>query len=495
MDGTIISILIIALGLLALWVLNLRRRSVELKAAYDRVLSSFHELDEQAKLIVKTDLELNTAQEELDKRLNGLDALQKTSRELSTTLDENEIFQRLNQSVLTELGLEKFLIFILDKDHVLQPKVDFGFPEEETITITGRIQHEQPQIMKLLKEEHVVSSVRSSQTVTERIRNIFHLKQFIMTPIIAQTKVLGFIFAGNESEAFAITEGDEELVSILADQVGHAVENARLFEQVYRSSQFLEMKVQERTRQLSHALEELKTISKAKSDFISAVSHELRTPLTSIKGYSSLLIAGKLGDVSKGVRERLEKINKHSDNLVQLINNLLDIARIELGKTTMNLSKNHDLRLMVESVRDLLTPQLRSKNIHFATTVGDQVPFVDLDHNQIERVLINLVNNAIKFTPENGSITVTITSDEKKITCAVTDTGIGMKKEDMELLFTEFYRVENDINNSVNGSGLGLALCKKIIQAHNGKIWVESEPGRGSTFYFTLPLDETENSS
>ena len=113
MDGTIISILIIALGLLALWVLNLRRRSVELKAAYDRVLSSFHELDEQAKLIVKTDLELNTAQEELDKRLNGLDALQKTSRELSTTLDESEIFQRLNQSVLTELGLEKFLIFIL----------------------------------------------------------------------------------------------------------------------------------------------------------------------------------------------------------------------------------------------------------------------------------------------------------------------------------------------------------------------------------------------
>lgn len=495
MDGTVISILIIAAGLLALWALNLRRRAWRWKNSYERVLSSFHEIDEQAKLIVKTDLELNKAQEELDKRLNGLDALQKTSRVLSTTLDEAEIFQRLNQPVLSELGLEKFLIFILDKDHVLQPKVDFGFTDEETRTIALLIRHEQPQIMKLLKEEHIISSIRSSPTVRERTRDIFHLKQFIMTPIIAQTKMLGFIFTGNESENFAVTQGDEELVSILADQVGHAVENARLFEQVYRSSQFLEMKVQERTKQLSQALENVKTISKAKSDFISAVSHELRTPLTSIKGYSSLLIAGKLGDVSQGVRERLEKINKHSDNLVQLINNLLDISRIESGKTAMNLSKQQDMRMMIDSVRDILTPQLRAKNIQFKTVVQDAVPLVNIDYNQIERVLINLVGNAIKFTPDNGSISVIISSDGGRATCAVTDTGIGMKKEDMELLFTEFYRIENDINNSANGSGLGLALCKKIVEAHAGRIWVESEIGKGSTFYFTLPLDTSKNSS
>ena len=143
--------------------------------------------------------------------------------------------------------------------------------------------------------------------------------------------MLGIIFAGNRGDAFPVTEGDEELISILADQIGQAVENARLFEQVYRSSQALELKVQDRTKQLSSALEEVKKISKTKSEFISAVSHELRTPLTSIKGYAALLIAGKIGEIPDKVKERLEKINKHSDNLVKLINDLLDIARIESG--------------------------------------------------------------------------------------------------------------------------------------------------------------------
>src|SRR6185503_11879573 len=130
---------------------------------------------------------------------------------------------------------------------------------------------------------------------SQKISEVFNVKHFVIAPILAQTLPIGIILAGNPSEAFAVTEGDEELISILGDQIGQAVENARLFEQVYRSSQDLEMKVQDRTKQLSSALEEVQAISRTKSEFISAVSHELRTPLTSIKGYASLLITGKIG--------------------------------------------------------------------------------------------------------------------------------------------------------------------------------------------------------
>ncbi len=304
----------------------------------------------------------------------------------------------------------------------------------------------------------------------------------------------GIIFAGNPGDAFDVTQGDTELISILADQIGQAVENARLFEQAYRAQQALEAKVQERTKQLSSALSDVQTISRNKSEFISAVSHELRTPLTSIKGYAALLIAGTIGEIPLKVKERLEKINKQSDNLVDLINNLLDISRIESGKTEMKLTP-HLIYPIVENVHDLLVPQMKDKNILFVNKIPANSPAVLIDVGQIERVFINLINNAIKFTHDGGSIKLTALSESDKTTFSVSDTGIGISKENINQLFNEFYRIENEINQNVKGTGLGLALCKKIIEAHNGQIWVESQLGKGTTFFFTLPIATKEKHS
>ena len=167
---------------------------------------------------------------------------------------------------------------------------------------------------------------------------------------------------GNRYNAPAVTQGDEELITILAGQIGQSIENAQLFEKVFRSSQELELKVADRTKQLAGALQKVNDISKKKSEFISAVSHELRTPLTSIKGYAAILIAGKIGEVPAAVKERLAKINSHSDNLVSLINNLLDIARIESGRQEMKFAI-YKIKNIVDNVADLLAPQITAKGV------------------------------------------------------------------------------------------------------------------------------------
>lgn len=481
-------ILLIGMGILGFFLVQktqeLQRSSMVLK----KLQRSFSEIDEQAKLIVKTDLELHRARAELDKRLNGLEALQKTSRLMSTTLDQNEIFQRIDQPLITSLGFEKNLILLYTEEKKFQCRVDLGFSKEEITKILKNLNSD-PTLNDSLREGYVFSSVSSVKQRREKITQMFGVEHFILSPIAAQTGMIGLIFVGNRSDASAVTAGDEELISILANQIGQSLENAQLFEQVYRSSQILESRVQERTKQLASALEDVQTISKNKSEFISAVSHELRTPLTSIKGYASLLMSGKLGEISEPIHERLDKINKHSDNLVKLINDLLDISRIESRKTEMRFDRCA-LQPIIENVHDLLTPQLREKNINWLAEVDEATPPVFLDRSHIERVFINLVSNAIKFTPVHGTISIRVRPDNDIIVVQVSDTGIGISAQDIPKLFDEFYRVDNEINQNLKGTGLGLSLVKKIIEAHQGRIWVTSEVNKGTTFHFTLPIEK-----
>jgi signal transduction histidine kinase len=199
-------------------------------------------------------------------------------------------------------------------------------------------------------------------------------------------------------------------------------------------------------------------------------------------------MTGKIGNIPNEVKERLEKINKHSDNLVKLINDLLDIARIESGHSDMKIEE-HNILSIIDIVHDLLTPQLKEKNIQWQVTAPEATPPIKLDRSLIERVFINLIGNAVKFTRENGTISVKIEYDENHMTIHVSDTGIGIKEEDIPKLFNEFYRVENEINANIKGSGLGLSLAKNIIEVHQGTLSVDSKVNEGTTFRFTIPFE------
>ena len=485
--GTLLAILLVVVIYFRVALANREKTIHQLQAAHQKMSRSFNELDEQAKLIVKTDLELNKAQEELDKRLNGLNALQRISRQIGQALNETDIFEKLKGTLFEELGFSKALIVTNDEKQSPQLHIQIGFQEDKIRNIIGKL-FKDDHLKNALQEGRTFSSINASRKIKEDLVEVFETEHFVLTPLVIKNDSLGFIFVGNRYNAPAVTQGDEELIAILAGQIGQAIENAQLFDKVFRSSQELEVKVKERTKQLATALTQVEEINRKKTEFISAVSHELRTPLTSIKGYAAILMAGKIGAVPEAVKERLAKINTHSDNLVGLINNLLDIARIESGRVEMNFAL-HTLKAVIDNVVDLLSPQITAKEIKLKVDIPSQVPEIYVDVSQAERVFINILNNAIKFTPKGGAITLGVLpmAQEGFATFQVVDSGIGIAPADLKKLFSEFFRAENEVNQSVKGTGLGLVLAKNIIGAHHGKIWVNSQLGTGTTFSFTLP--------
>jgi signal transduction histidine kinase len=452
-----------------------------------KLMRSFNELDDQAKMIVRTDLELNKVREETDKRLNSLHALQRTSQQMSRALNKDEIFDRIPTALFENLGFTRVLIASIDDNNHLKVRLNLGYKETQAEAILKEVGTEGT-LNAALQDTRCVSTINGTQKTKEKMGHSFEAEHFIFSPIPVSTGNIGFVFAGNRHNAPQITQADEELITILAGQIGQSIENARLFEKVFHSSQELELKVAERTKQLASALQKVNEISSKKSEFVSAVSHELRTPLTSIKGYAAILMAGKIGEIPEPVKERLAKINTHSDNLVALINDLLDIARIESGRQEMKFAL-HKVKNITENLADLLMPQVTAKGVHLQLRLAPEVEEVYIDMTQAERVFINLLSNAIKFTPQNGTITIAVAPalEDGYAVFSVSDTGIGMPAVDLQNLFSEFFRAENEINQNVKGTGLGLVLAKNIVEAHRGRIWVESKVGSGTTFYFTLP--------
>jgi len=464
----------------------------QLQAAVDNLKRSLDEMDEQAKLIVRTDMELNKTQEELDKKITGLYALQKLSREMSTTLEEPQIFKMIKASYLQELGFEKGCAFLWsEKEKAFTLYLNVGYFEDEIARIKLTVDADKFIYLELIKNAKSLSSNTVGQDIVlvDKINQIFKARAFIISPILPKEGTKGFIFMGTDSLDVAVSEGDEELITILSNQLGQALENARLFEKTWRAQQDLENKVEERTRELKSVLDEVKIISKRKSEFISAVSHELRTPLTSIKGYASILLTGKLGVLPEEARIRLEKLNRHSDELTSLVNDLLDISRIESGKVTMK-KEPCDLKSIANAIFDLLAVQLKDKQIEASASISPEAAVAMADAGQLRRVFINLVGNAVKFTPLNGRITIASRKIDKFVQIDIADNGCGIPEPEQESIFEEFYRIDNAINQEVKGTGLGLSLVKRIIEAHGGKIWVASRPGQGSTFSFTLPVQE-----
>ncbi len=486
---SIVSIIII-LAMLAFLFLQ-SERIKKLRETVANLKKSLDEMDEQAKLIVRTDIELNKAQEELDKKISGLYSLQRLSQAVSTTLEESQIFKMVEASNLEDLGFEKACGFLWsDKDKRFITYLNIGYAKEDVDLINATVNLNKAPYLEMITNNKTVSSVTLKDAfLKEKIISIFKILSFVVSPILPKEGSKGFLFVGTENIDTVIGEGDEELIVILANQIGQALENARLFEQTWKAQQELEKKVEQRTQELKSVLEEVKIVSKRKSDFISAVSHELRTPLTSIKGYASIILAGKLGQLPEEARLRLDKINRHSDELTSLVNDLLDISRIESGKVIMK-SEPLDLGDIAADMLDFFGVQAKEKQVQLSCVIERGAFIVGADPGQIKRVFINLIGNAMKFTPPDGKITISANKIDNLIQVNISDTGCGIPDDAKERIFEEFYRVENAINDQVKGTGLGLSLVKHIVEAHGGKIWVTSKVGSGSTFSFTLQQKE-----
>jgi signal transduction histidine kinase/DNA-binding response OmpR family regulator len=232
-------------------------------------------------------------------------------------------------------------------------------------------------------------------------------------------------------------------------------------------------------------------IADMKNEFVSTVSHELRTPLTSIKGYVDLILDGSAGDINEMQEEFLGIVKENSDRLVELINEMLDISRIESGRVHLKvepLKIAESIDGAVDTFRAVLSQTGRSIDVR----VPEHVPLVVADRDRVGQVLINLISNAIKYSPGGGEVTISATHAGDHVTVSVRDRGLGISREDQKRLFTKFYRVDTAMTREIGGTGLGLSICKTIIELLGGEIGCKSKPGQGSTFWFSLPVASDE---
>jgi signal transduction histidine kinase len=311
------------------------------------------------------------------------------------------------------------------------------------------------------------------------------IRSAVAVPLRARGTVTGVLMVTSRMPR-QFRSDDQQRLSALADQAAIAIENAQLYEEVRRHAAVLEAEVDARTRELQTSNARLKELDRLKSEFVSDVSHELRTPLTSIKGYIDYLLEGIVGELSLPQKDFLTRVKGNIDRLVRLINNLLDLARIEAGQVD-----THPVTLAIAEVAtevlETLRPMAMGKEVDLGLDAPETGGLVRADRDQIAQVLLNLLHNAVKFTPPGGKVRVRVEAQPPgEVLTVVQDTGEGIPMEELARIFDKFHQVSPALAPT-RGSGLGLTIAKKLVELHGGQLWVTSQLGQGSTFGFMLP--------
>ncbi len=260
-----------------------------------------------------------------------------------------------------------------------------------------------------------------------------------------------------------------DLLRTFAAQSALAIQNARLF------------------RELEGKSAELEAASRHKSEFLANMSHELRTPLNAIIGFSEVLSERMFGELNPKQAEYMQDIHASGRHLLSLINDILDLSKIEAGRMELELAR-FSLPAALENALTLVRERAERHGLTIGLTVDPRVGELAGDERKIKQILLNLLSNAVKFTPEGGRVAVAAVPADGFVEVSVTDTGIGIAPEDQEVIFEEFRQAGGDYARKREGTGLGLALARRFVELHGGRIWVKSEVGKGSTFTFTIPV-------
>jgi len=444
------------------------------------------EMEEQTKLIVKTDMDLSQMQEENDKQLICFKTLQRFSQYISAAMEEEKVYQALSVETVRGLGFDVLLVALVGPGGY-RSKVSVGC-EHDGKRDAFLSQSPAELVPYLLQHGLVFSASLTDLPGSARayFEKELRLKSYCVGALRSKSDLLGLVVMGSAQDASA-TGGVKELAEVFVTQLSQSIENIRMFEQTFNSQRELERRVNERTGELQNTMRDLTEANKRKTEFVSAVSHEFRTPLTSIKGYASLLAGGKFGELPPDISMRLNRINDQADALVGMINDLLDIARIESGRVQFQMQRI-DFCEAVRTQADMFFPQLNEKQLTLHLDIPEHAT-VDGDKQMLQRVVMNLLSNAVKFTPAGKNIYVSVKDQGALYRVSVKDEGIGIPASDLENVFKEFFRVNTAEHRAVKGTGLGLSLVVNIVRAHKGKVWVESDTGKGAEFIFLLPKE------
>jgi signal transduction histidine kinase len=339
----------------------------------------------------------------------------------------------------------------------LMTKVQFE-PGRGTVTGRAALEGKVVQIPDILNDPDYVLGGAMREVAARSMLGVPLLRDGIPIGVMVLARFVVWPFSDKQIE----------LITTFADQAVIAIENVRLFDEI-----------QDKSRQLADA-------SQHKSQFLANMSHELRTPLNAILGYTELILDSVYGEMPEKARSVLDRVQRNGRHLLGLINDVLDLSKIEAGQLTLSLS-DYSLKSVIQTVFSAVEPLSKEKQIALKIDVAPELPQGHGDERRLTQVLLNLVGNAIKFT-DSGEVSVKGSSANGSFTVAVHDTGPGISEADQAKLFQEFQQADNSITKKKGGTGLGLAISKRIIEMHGGKIWVESIVGQGSTFSFALPI-------
>lgn len=360
------------------------------------------------------------------------------------------------------------------KDNLLIKTIDNKAPH---------ITHYWPEIFTpVLTKEEALANQKASGIQTS-----------LLYPVLVKGKAIGAVIFSMVKHETEVNEDEKDLITGFSDIIGLAVQNARLY-----------TSVEETSKQLKIANTKLKELDKLKDEFVSIASHELRTPMVSIKNYLWMTIAGKGGKITKKQKFYLDRAYDSANRMTKLVNDMLNISRIESGRILLNPQKVNILELAQQLIGDM-EPKAKQMEIDLsvepkAKVIGSEqtaeLPYVIADQDKIAEVIINFLSNSLKFTPAHGSITIWFELDKRAnmVNVRVTDTGVGLSDDQIPKLFKKFGMLKESyksISDAAQGTGLGLYISKSVVQLHGGKIWVESKgKDKGSTFSFSLPIYE-----
>ena len=457
--------------------------------------STRDEVGELAGLFNRMTQSLKERDQAIHSQLNQLHTLNRTGMAIISTLDIDKLLNVVLELLMENLGYRRMLLMLYDPHRQVAYRAQLSGVSPE-VEQAGRLLempiHDDGSIHAdlLLRGRGVL--IKDVEFVADRIYPPIlgmareeAVTSFVAAPLKSSQRIMGFI-AADRGEA-ACRQEDLDLLLTIATQVAVAIDNAQAYQDLEELTQTLEHRVQERTRELQAANEKLQELDRLKSAFVSIVSHELRTPMTSIKGYIENMLDGLTGALSERQSYYLGRVKYNVERLTRMINDLLDLSRIEAGRVELTLAPLTIAELVPEIVESL-QPVGQAKSIAIQHWHQGGPVQISGDRDKLHQILTNLIQNAVKFTPSGGQIRV-----ETKMIAGgfvqfcVADTGSGIAPHEQAKIFDRFYRGEA-IQVEQRGAGLGLAITKSLVELHGGKIWVESIPGQGSRFYFTMPI-------
>jgi signal transduction histidine kinase len=411
---------------------------------------------------------------------------------LSSVTDVGQVAQQIADLTVQETSFTGIIIYLYNKQN--KSFVPIALSEStENISFKRTLQPCIHEISVLDQNSPIVQSInqkkkistanlhdiclKADETKVIQVQGFLKIKCLLTYPIWVRDEYIGAItFARGEEEAM-LSEHQKDLIARIVDTTGIALDNTQLFDDLQTTS-----------KQLQEANSQLKELDALKDEFVSLASHELRTPMTVIKSYLWMMMEGKNGTLTDKQRVYIERAYTSTERLINLVNDMLNVSRIESGRFTLDL-KQTDMNKLIEDVVNEMKPRADELGITIETHQSEPQPLVIIDPDRIKQVIINLIGNSLKFTPKGGKVTISVEMRANRAVVQVSDTGIGIEKADMPKLFRKFGMVGNNYLTKTNtqGTGLGLYLSKSIVELHHGKMLAVSEgKGKGTTFTFMI---------